>query len=132
MIKLKYIFCIILFITFALRPVIEISNVLYYQLNIETIIEKYCVNKERPQLRCNGKCFLTKRIQQQTTETETADGLIQITEAFVPLFFQENHIDFNHNKYTITATTKESWISIHFYKNHTIAPIAPPPKDNFI
>ena len=37
--------------------------VLNYHLNKATITARYCVNKARPQLRCNGKCHLAKQLR---------------------------------------------------------------------
>jgi hypothetical protein len=37
--------------------------VLDYELNKARITELYCVNKERPQLMCNGKCHLAKQLR---------------------------------------------------------------------
>ncbi len=33
-----------------------------YELRREFIIQNYCVNKNRPELECNGKCYLSRRI----------------------------------------------------------------------
>ena len=57
--KLTY---ILLFIAFAFRPVYHLAYIVYYQLNIDYIIETYCVNKDKPELQCNGKCHLAKQI----------------------------------------------------------------------
>jgi len=75
--------------------VIEVSNVLYYQLNIDTIIEKYCVNKERPSLNCNGKCYLMNRmkVNTQTSEDANNSALTVIIEAFIPLFYEDTTIE---------------------------------------
>jgi hypothetical protein len=37
----------------------------YYQLNKAYIARVLCVNKERPQLRCQGKCFLARQLKAQ-------------------------------------------------------------------
>lgn len=37
--------------------------VLNYQLNKATITARYCVNKARPQLHCNGKCHLAQQLR---------------------------------------------------------------------
>lgn len=37
--------------------------VLNYQLNKAEITARYCVNKVRPQLRCNGKCHLAQQLR---------------------------------------------------------------------
>ncbi len=31
---------------------------LKYELNVEEITELFCVNKEKPELMCNGKCYV--------------------------------------------------------------------------
>ncbi len=87
---MRILFSIVLFATFAVRPIAEVSTVMYYQLNINTIIEKYCVNKERPRLNCNGKCYLMSQMKaKKQPSTENSDTIL-IAEAFIPLFFQEN------------------------------------------
>ena len=37
--------------------------VLDYQLNKARITELYCVNKAKPELRCNGKCHLASQLR---------------------------------------------------------------------
>ena len=37
--------------------------VVNYQLNKSRITERYCVNKARPQLHCNGKCQLAQQLR---------------------------------------------------------------------
>ena len=34
-----------------------------YLINIEYITKVFCVNKEKPQMKCNGKCHLAKELQ---------------------------------------------------------------------
>ena len=33
-----------------------------YLVNMEQIILEYCVNKDKPELQCNGKCHLAKEL----------------------------------------------------------------------
>ena len=87
---MRLLFSILLFTAFALRPAMEISTVLYYQLNIDYIVENYCVNKERPALKCDGKCYLAKQMQSINASSDTKnDENIAIIESFIPLFYQE-------------------------------------------
>ena len=37
--------------------------VLNFAVNQNAIAQQYCVNKARPSLRCNGKCFLAKQLR---------------------------------------------------------------------
>lgn len=39
---------------------------LYYQLNKAAITEKFCVNKDKPQMHCNGQCHLAKELKKAT------------------------------------------------------------------
>ena len=67
---------------------------MYYQLNIDYIIETYCVNKDKPQLQCNGKCHLAKQLQitdANTSEEQSSFNLVY--QAFYPLYFQVNTLE---------------------------------------
>ncbi len=72
-----------------MRPAYQASYYLYFQMNIDVIVAKYCVNKERPQLKCNGKCHLNKQITLVTQEdTGLNSKTAQLANAFYPLYFQ--------------------------------------------
>ncbi|OIQ23002.1 hypothetical protein [Lacinutrix sp. MedPE-SW] len=93
---MKSIFAILLFISFAVRPLFFTGYVAYFQLNIDYIIETYCINKEKPQLQCNGKCHLAKQLATATTTTNDNDidlALNTLAESFFPVFFA----DYNYN-----------------------------------
>ncbi len=48
-----------------------------FKVNQERIARVLCVNRARPQLHCDGHCFLQKRIQeeQQRRQQQQAEGL---------------------------------------------------------
>lgn len=69
-----------------------VGQVLYYQLNIDYIIETYCVNKEKPELQCNGKCHLAQQLQVvSTNDDENGNVLTLIFESFFPVFIHEQN-----------------------------------------
>lgn len=41
-----------------------------WKLYQKEITEKYCINKNRPEMQCNGKCYLAKQMRQIETEYE--------------------------------------------------------------
>jgi hypothetical protein len=47
--------------------------VTYYQLNKDYIAEVLCINRKKPELQCNGKCFLKQKIEQTSQEEEKKD-----------------------------------------------------------
>jgi hypothetical protein len=59
-------FCLFLYLTAIVRPIVPLVN---YTINQDYISEFLCINKNKPELNCNGKCFLAKEIQKQN-ETE--------------------------------------------------------------
>lgn len=53
-----------------------------YELRKDYIIKNYCINKNKPELHCDGKCYLAKRIQQANQQDEQ-----QATQQFIDKFF---------------------------------------------
>ncbi len=124
-------FSILIFTAFAIKPVIEISNVLYYQLNIDTIIEKYCVNKERPKLNCNGKCYLMTQMKMSKTTSDTpTNALTIIVEAFLPLFFEDNTLQIK-NILNFQTEHITNWKPVYSYQKNISKNIDHPPEIYF-
>ena len=42
-----------------------------YLLNKDYITDQFCINKDKPELKCNGKCHLQDTVAQQTEQEET-------------------------------------------------------------
>lgn len=89
-IELKRFITILLFIVFALRPAYYVGYYAYFQLNIDYIIETYCINTDKPELSCNGKCHLADQLN--FTSDDAKDGeskaLLTLSDSFTPLFHQ--------------------------------------------
>jgi hypothetical protein len=41
------------------------GTIAYFKLNRDYIAKVLCENRERPQMHCNGKCYLAKKLKQQ-------------------------------------------------------------------
>src|SRR5580658_5663378 len=39
-----------------------------YEINKKEITEKYCVNKDKPQMHCCGKCLLKRKLAEQEAQ----------------------------------------------------------------
>lgn len=65
---------------------------MYYQLNIDYIIETYCINKDKPQLQCNGKCHLAKQLATTTPVDEEGKAILNLMESFFPVFSEKSLI----------------------------------------
>lgn len=65
----------ILLIAVLLPSISPWGTLLYYQANKEYIAHVLCENRDKPQLHCNGQCYLAKRLkaQQDKQDKETTE-----------------------------------------------------------
>ncbi len=49
----------------------------YYALFTDNFIETFCVNKDKPELQCDGKCFLSDLIENNNTESPEIPSYIE-------------------------------------------------------
>lgn len=63
----------------------QLSMVSVYLLNQDFITEKFCVNKDKPELECNGKCHMKDVMAQQEEKNDVQYN----GESFVMVFFEE-------------------------------------------
>ncbi len=56
----------LLAVGFLLQIMSSSLILLNYELNTAYIIENFCVNTDKPELKCNGKCHLSKQIQEDS------------------------------------------------------------------
>jgi hypothetical protein len=59
---MKYIAATILLLLMLTQTFSKWMFVLEYELNQKFIADKLCVNKAKPSLHCNGKCYLAKKM----------------------------------------------------------------------
>ncbi|MDO5978934.1 hypothetical protein [Flavivirga spongiicola] len=117
----------ILFFAFALRPAYNMGYVAYFQLNIDYIIETYCVNKEKPELQCNGKCHLANQLTVNSVDdSEGTSFLDSIFEAFIPVYFHKNNAYFCLEQPPISV--KNNWNYHNTFTNLTTDILIPPPQ----
>lgn len=64
-----------------LRPV---QPYVEYMLNQDYIAEFLCINKDKPKLQCNGKCYLVKEIEKQQ---ESESNSLRISLENYPIGF---------------------------------------------
>jgi len=66
--KLKIIVSLGLFLIYFFQIMKAPFFYTYYELDAKGFIEKLCENKDRPELSCNGKCFLSKVSESENQE----------------------------------------------------------------
>ncbi|WP_055149769.1 hypothetical protein [Jiulongibacter sediminis] len=68
----------LLFIKAMIVPAIFVN----YELRKDFIIQNYCVNKDMPELHCDGQCYLAKQLKAAQQEDEKQATNTFLTEVF--------------------------------------------------
>ncbi|TDX84119.1 hypothetical protein [Epilithonimonas xixisoli] len=96
------------FITFfvifslALRPLMPLMN---YAVNYKFISKNLCENKKKPELLCNGKCYLKKEIAKSSTDQSKNDSRINIS-ALADTFIINETFTFSSNDFILIENLK--------------------------
>lgn len=61
---------ILILCTFIFQLSVKTGVMLWYEANKTYISKALCENRNRPQLHCDGKCVLAKKLQQAETQPE--------------------------------------------------------------
>lgn len=78
----------------------------YYALFTEDFVERYCENKERPELNCDGKCELAKMLLQESNE-ENPPLNIDFLKTEIVLFLETRmEFDFRIHDENTTAISE--------------------------
>jgi hypothetical protein len=72
-----------------------------FTINRKYIIENFCINKDKPELACNGKCFL---MQKMNAEKERQESLPAFTfnkdfGVYISPSFEISEIEFSFSPY---------------------------------
>ena len=78
----------------------KVFLVLDWKINQDRITEKYCENKDKPMMNCNGQCYLAKqmrKLEQQEDEErgEFPNPQEKIEKAEYISFFRNDAIEFS-------------------------------------
>jgi hypothetical protein len=65
-----------------------------FEMNREYIAAKLCVNKDKPQMHCNGKCYLAKKIKQAEEKEKSQERQAQKNQFQEAFITQNNRIIF--------------------------------------
>ncbi|MFV0179896.1 hypothetical protein OBK28_09980 [Empedobacter falsenii] len=78
----SYLF-IITVVLITCRPLLPVID---YLVNYETISNEYCVNIERPELMCNGVCYLKEQISKTIDDEQNDTNKTQISLRTIDYF----------------------------------------------
>lgn len=103
-----------LFVSMAFKILMAPIFFVNYELRKDYIIKNYCVNKNRPEMHCDGKCYLAKQIQKAEQEDEK-----QATNSFISKLLSLEVVQKNplFSNYFPAKSFREKSIQNFHYKN---------------
>ena len=89
--SVKFLFPIFAFLIVFQRafPVVE------YVLNYDYISKELCENKDRPELACNGKCYLMQALAEASEQESQQKKETSAKKIEIPLFYAEKQLVLN-------------------------------------
>lgn len=60
---MQRIVAVILLCSLISHSLMKLGVVAWYELNKDYVAEVLCINKDKPELECNGKCYLNKQLK---------------------------------------------------------------------
>ena len=75
----KKVTAIILVTIFSFQLFYTTGFAIWFFANRTTIAKEHCINKGRPELKCDGKCFLNKKIK-ETEQHQNEEAPLQIKQ----------------------------------------------------
>lgn len=124
---MKKFLSLVLLSAFAASIIRPVLPILEYIVDYDYIVEVLCINKEEPELQCNGKCHLKKRLAIVAEEDIPEEKRLPEVafEKFSTLFFETSK-----KEATPIVLEKDHtyWAPSISIVNRAIKPKTPPPK----
>ena len=90
---MKFLFPIFAFLI-VIRPAFPVVE---YVLNYDYISKELCENKDRPELACNGKCYLMQALAEASEKESQQKKETSAKKIEIPLFYAEKQLVLNTN-----------------------------------
>jgi len=85
---MKRVFIISLLALILLQAFSKVFILIDYQLNKEYIMEVLCINRDKPEMHCEGQCHLTKQLKKSEKADRQANEKSQKQELPMTLYCQ--------------------------------------------
>lgn len=120
---MKSYFFIITVVLITCRPLLPVID---YLVNYDKISTEYCVNIERPELMCNGVCYLKEQISKTVNEEQKDDDKVLNSLRTIDFFIYQPTFEIN----TLTSTKlfeKVSTFQLTFKSQNQLDQLLQPP-----
>lgn len=95
-------------------------------VNYDYIVENLCENKEKPELMCNGKCYVSKELSKNNNEQTTQNGQ-KISVHTIDIFLVTEDFKFINSEFKNIHRKSISTFYADFYNSQHQSKIFHPP-----
>jgi len=96
----------------------NLGFLVYYQFNKAQITEEFCVNKNKPEMCCEGQCYVSKRLEHQEQKQQNI-----CESADLPLFIVEQGLSpVVGNEFSINLNFLETTFQLGKYNSKCLKP----------
>jgi hypothetical protein len=86
---LKKVLAILLTVSIIAQGMINLALCAYYQVNKKEIAAKLCVNKNKPMMHCDGKCYLGKQLKKAEENEKRQNQSLREKDEVVSLYLDK-------------------------------------------
>lgn len=99
-----------------------------FKINQDYIAQELCINLDKPEVMCQGKCFLDDQLAKVNTTPANQDHQTptKFEKKDIPLFYKTNKAE-NLTTYSSSKPTWKSYqVAIYYYEKHLLGVFHPP------
>lgn len=114
---MKYIISIFMIIQMTIRPILPFID---YTVNYDYITKELCENRMKPELMCNGKCYLSKELSKTQEQGNKSSQKISLNS--IDIFIVNESLDdsfilkSNILKNTVGTFSTDSYHHLHYFQ----------------
>jgi hypothetical protein len=98
---MKHVLALLLAVTILAQTLVNVGIGAYYHFNKEYITAKLCENRSKPELKCNGHCYLSKQLKKaEEGENKAHKQMLKEKEEIVSAFATEVSSAYSPSYYT--------------------------------
>lgn len=106
--------------------IVNLGIIIDFNINQNYIAEVLCINKDKPKMKCNGKCHLTKELKK--TEEPVDNHKTEFVQLRNEILFCQHFINTKKNNIIPEPTKSYCYQNPDFYKSEFVSDIFHPPK----
>ncbi len=113
---MKRLLAILLFLSLCNQYTAKLGIIAWYEINKDYIAKNLCENRDKPQLKCCGKCVLKRQLQkadENNTDTKQLPGSKSEKES-IPVFIASAQITYGE-----FISVKEASVYCDYYHSST-------------